>query len=426
MDAHGPNEEGCVAEARQPSVSSPGEATTFRDLSPRWSRLSTWIANVIGALILPMMFILAYALARQHHYGLPFVLTAILVPGWLSVLVVHEGGHWWVARRRAMTVTQVVIGPVEIQPRRRGVRIRLHRNRQRGVGGYVMAYPDPGRDMRRDLIALALGGPLANLAAALVLAVLAWWLGHSFAQAWCLLLGLLHLLAALFNLLPRSLNGAMVSDGLNVLRAYVNRVEDLPGATFMAINGRLLRGESAGDLPEALIRRLGEEPAPMPALHDWLTVYLALGAHELDAAEAALETLHARIDAYEEPIRQALGDLLIITQADCVFARALDRRGAEDLAAIAALDLDARGFWHAPQLAPRVRALAAALRGDSMAAREQLLRSRRHADNSAFASTVASEAGLRECIEAIIDEADIADGTAPARAPGAITQDASA
>jgi hypothetical protein len=424
MDAHRPDEEGTVAAAAEPcvsgsAVSSAGEASAFRDLSPRWLKVSSLVATFIGALILPLVFILAYALASQHRYGLSLVVAAVVLPGWLSVLIVHEGGHWWAARRRAMIVTHVVIGPVEILPRRRGVRLRLHRNRQRGVSGYVMAYPDSRRDLRRDLIALALGGPLANLAAAMLLGVLAWGLGHSFGQALCLLQALLHLAAALINLLPRVLNPAMVSDGLSALRAYFNRAEDLPGSTFMAINGLLLRGESVRDLPDALIRRLREEPAPMPVLEDWLAVYAALETEDLDAADAALETVRARIGAYEEPLRQALDHLLLMGRIDCVFARALQRRGDQDIASIQGLALDAREFWYVPHLAPRVRALAAALRGDRAEAYAQLLRSKRLADNSAIASTVANEARMRAYIEAIIDETGIGAGVTPA--PGAMT-----
>jgi hypothetical protein len=52
------------------------------------------------------------------------------------------------------------------------------------------------------------------------------------------------------------------------------------------------------------------------------------------------------------------------------------------------------------------------------------------ANNSAFASTVVSEARLRERIAAIIDEAgvgpDIGAGAAPVRGSVAITQDAGA
>ncbi|MGO1072974.1 M50 family metallopeptidase [Lysobacter sp. CA199] len=371
-------------------------------MSPRALAAFKSLAYVSWFALLPAVFILTYALAL--HYGWTVSLLAILLPGWLLKTILHECGHWWAARWRGMIVSQVVIACVELQPRRRGVRWRFTRLQLRGVGGYVLAYPDAAGDMRRDLMGLSLGGPLTNLIATTLCGAVAWRLGHSPAQTLWVLWGLLHLGAFLFNLIPHQLAGGLGTDGLMWMRAWLNRFEDLPGSSFMEMQGRILRGTALNDLPAGLSQRLLEEPEPMPAMHDWLRMYAALERGELEQARTDFQALCVRVEGYEEPMQLALDDLLTLCRADLAFAGALELDPSRALASLTALNLNARVFWYVPHVPPRLRALAAALRGDIAVARAQLTCAARYADNSPFLATVSSEARLRQRIEAIIEQ----------------------
>lgn len=399
-----------AAGAAPPAVAEAAAGKAFRDVSPRWLRAFKGLTHALWFVLLPAIFILTYALVS--HYGIGVGLLGVLLPGWLLALIVHECGHWAVARWRGMLVVQVVIVWLEIQPRRRGLRLRRVRARLRGTRGYVVSYPDPARDPRRDTMWFTLGGPLANAFAAALCGLTAWWLGRSPAQALWVLWGLLHLLGFVFNLIPRTLGDVLGSDGLAWARLRFNRFEDLPGAAFSLVQGHLLRGGAIDAVPAAAMRRLAQEPAPMPALHDWLSMAAALDAGRLGDAEIGFEGLCARIEAYPEPTRAGLVDLLMIAWTDLVFLRVLQRGDADDLAALDDLSLDPAMFWYLPHVPPRARALAAARRGDLATARAQLARSRRYADNSPFLATVSSEARLRERIEAII-AADAATDSPP-------------
>ena len=210
---------------------------------------------------------------------------------------------------------------------------------------------------------------------------------------------------------PTLLTGGVANDGLICVRAWLNRFEDIPGTAFMELQGRILSGTALRDMPAELLRRLLEEPEPMPAMHDWFQVHAALERGELEQAKAAFQALCARVEGYEEP--QIMEGLLTLCRADLAFASALESGRSEAATELSALNLKAPFFWYAPHLPPRVRALAAALRGEVSLARTHLADAQRYADNSPYATTVASEAQLRQRIEAIIERNAAIDTALP-------------
>lgn len=368
------------------------------DLSPRWQRFFRGLAAVVGGLMTFGIFLLFLGLGSQRELGFPFVILGMLVPGLLCVLILHEGGHWLAARLAGMKTVLIGLGWLEFQLRRRGARLRW-RKRPRGIGGYVIAHPDPKRDLRRSMMQLALGGPLMNLLAAAICGLIAIWLERSNAQAFWMLWALLHLSAGLLNLMP-SMIGAFATDGLTWLRAWRNRSDTLPGATFTALHGQIVHGESFADFPAELLQRLAEEPEPMPLLHDWLLCQSALQRRDLDEAMRLSARIRACFDAYDASMKAELADLLVLSWAEQLYTHAWAER---DPSLIETADLSSRTFWYAPHLIPRLRALAAALRGDRDGARLLLAVSRRYAEGAIESSLPAYEARLRGEIEALID-----------------------
>lgn len=377
----------------------------LRDLSPRaqrnWGRVAlAW--QTLGWLL--VLFLLL-TLASQLSYRLPAAVIMVLLPAYLSAVWVHEGGHWLAARRCGMAVASVGIGPLELQPRRRGVRVRLRsrRGRQRDYGGWVLAYPDPRRDLRRDAIALTRAGCAANLAFAAACAAIASLWPDTFGQTVWLLLAAMHGFIGALNLLPYAIGGHSPSDGLSLWRLRRNAYEDLPGSSVKRLFGHLSIGLDANALPPELMQRMAAEPEPAPLLLDWLAFAIALDRNDEAAAGAARQRVRERADACPPPLRESLADLLSLCDVQWAFYRALWHRGGEAAVELELINPRARWLWPMPSLAPRVRALAAALRGDGATARRWLERSRRYAENEPTPGMAAHEAALRERIAALID-----------------------
>lgn len=396
MDAAQPHDEAPPADAAAPAM---------RDLSPRaqrnWGRVAlAW--QTLGWVLLVLILLMV---ASQLSHGMAAAIVLVLVPAYLSAILVHESGHWIAARRCAMAVANVGIGPLELQPRRRGLRVRLRsrRGQQRDYGGWVLAYPDPRRDLRGDAIALAWGGCAANLAVAAVCAAVALLWQDAFGRTVALLLATMHGLVGALNLLPYPVGGHSPSDGLTLWRLRRNRYEDLPGASVKRFFGHLSMGLDPNDLPPELLRRMAAEDEPMPLLLDWLAFAIALDRNDEAAAGALRQRLRERVEACPQPLRESLADLLALCELHWAFHRALWHRGGAAAAELELLNPRARWLWPLPHLAPRVRALAEALRGDAARARHWLERSRRYVENDPTPGLAAYEAGLRERVAALID-----------------------
>ncbi|MET4727868.1 Zn-dependent protease [Lysobacter enzymogenes] len=394
------------ATAAESAAPPGGDAPALRDLSPRalrrWTYLSRfWLGATCGALVVA----LSELMAGPRPVPVALLLGASLLAV-ISVVPVHECGHWWVARLRRMAVAIVAIGPLELQPRRRGLRMRLRgrKSARRGLGGWVVALPDPRRDVRRDAMWMAAGGGLANLCFAAACLVAALLLPLSPLRSLLWPLAMMHIATGVLNLLPYLVGGHTPSDGLNLWRLSRNRYEDLPGWSLKLVLGHFAAGLPADRLDPALLRRMAAEPEPMPLMRDWLEFDVAqqAGAADDAARARALARMRERAAAYTPQQRESVADVLAISEVQEVFYRALGGGDREAVRALSALDLRQPTLWRVPQVAPRVRALAAALRGDAAAARVELERARRHAENDPVPAVAEHEAVLRERIVALL------------------------
>ncbi len=402
------------ATAAGPAARPGGDAPVLRDLSPRalrrWTYLSRfWLGAMWGALVVA----LSELMAGPRPVPVALLVGASLL-AMISVVPVHECGHWWAARLRRMAVAVVVIGPLELQPRRRGLRLRLRgrASARRGLGGWVVALPDPRRDVRRDAMWMAAGGSLANLCFAAACFVAALLLPLSPLRSVLWPLATVHIAIGVLNLLPYLVGGHTPSDGLNLWRLSLNRYEDLPGWSLKLVLGHFAVGLPADRLDPALLQRMAAEPEPMPLMRDWLEFEAAQQAGAAADAARALARMRERAAAYAPQQRESVADVLAISEVQDVFHRALGGGDREAEQALSALDLRQPALWRVPQVAPRVRALSAALNGDAAAARAELERSRRHAENDPVPGVAEQEAALRERIVALLRSAPATAGAA--------------
>ncbi len=401
------------------------------DLPAPWAGLCKRIGQGLGMVWLVLILMLLFGVTSSRGLDWPTALFVVMLPGYLLTLAVHEGGHWAVARWRGMVVLQVMIGTLELQPRRRGVRWRwVARGLSGGLGGWVQALPDPRRDIGRDLAWLAVGGAAANLAAAAVCACVAAWLGHSVGQAVALLWMLLHLALATVNLVPMLLPGPQFSDGLYVWHALRMRGggPKPPHWSWGEVQWRLLHGEPASALPPALLRSLERAPWPLPACVDWLGCCAALERMDLEASQAATERLQQRVDEHHRraaadplaataaapapppgeaaPVQDEADGLLTLCRLSHAFASAVVRpqQRPQALSDLLGHVEFASQLWSEPQLAPRIRAMIAALLDDPVQARRWLAKSRRLSENSQFPAVAVNDAQVRAQVEAVLAE----------------------
>jgi membrane-associated protease RseP (regulator of RpoE activity) len=96
---------------------------------------------------------------------------AVLLLNFPAILI-HELGHAWIAHRRGAHVLKIVALPFSYVAAERRVRIERHVP-SRDIGGYVSYVFRLRDETRRDRIAIAAAGPLANLlSGALVIGLL--------------------------------------------------------------------------------------------------------------------------------------------------------------------------------------------------------------------------------------------------------------
>lgn len=367
------------------------------------------------------MEILAGLLVALSAFGAAVACSSIVEPlsgfsallGWALLffgsvylaLAVHEFGHYLGARLRRMTVLAVAIGPVEFFPVVDGWRLRPRRREHaREVGGYVLAFPDPERPPRRDYAVMLLGGPLANLALALVLASMLATMEASYWQLLCIVLALLNFAGFSGNLLPYQTQ-SLVTDGLQLvqLRHWPSDTQTDPGLVWMRLIGRSLRGVTADELPENELRVLADRADALPLLDEWFRLKALQNRGEWRGVDEVERALNHRVSALDETQLIAMSrSFLPLLRAEIAFCRSM---ASSDACHVEAIGLAPTAQRDAPYLLPRLQALAAGLRGQTERSASAMERSRARAETSIDVSTRRCEARLRGYMQAIIDEA---------------------
>lgn len=301
--------------------------------------------------------------------GGPIAALALTLAHLALALCVHEGGHWLGARWDGLTVLLVRVLAVEIQPMRRGLRVRWSRQKRlRGLlGGYVFcadAVPPRGPRARLRMIAL---GPGANLLLAALAALVALLCIDS-PPAFGIALGMAssNLSMGLANLVPTL--RPMPSDGARLFMAWRGADESGPAFAYARLLALSVAGVPAEALPEADLASLEQQPMPMPLVALAYRLDRAQAAGDWAAATAMQAQLEALLAAHPQA-RTECAAVVALLRGELAFSQAMASGRADGLDAV----LNNREVaWYSPTLPARCRALQALFSGDEAGAEREL------------------------------------------------------
>ncbi len=257
------------------------------DAAPSRSR-GGWIMFAAGVVVMMIVLNSGLRLPAVSGDGVASTLVMaglLLLSLWLHI-VLHEGGHAIAGVARRMRVWAIGIGPWRLEHSPAGWRWR-HGGHVRGIGGFVMLLPRAGEAASRlDSIVHVLGGPLANLVAALAAALAASALDGGNAAAVLNVFAVAGVMLGVVNLLPFHVAGWR-TDGLNLL----DLVRGAPAATAYLRMSQLVAASHAGvrsrDWPDAWMPEGELGHSPMLALNaDLLRLGRAIDREDVDAARA--------------------------------------------------------------------------------------------------------------------------------------------
>jgi hypothetical protein len=344
------------------------------------------VAGLLVALLTCIVFS-----GRWKPYSI-FAGAFIFVIMYFITIAIHELGHLLAARSQGMTVMQVRLSVFDLLPSRRGWRIRRGRARF-AIAGFVLAYPDPTRPLRKQLMAMVAGGPLANILVAIVSCGIAWLFWPAMSAYPFLALAVLNASTGMLNLMPTA--QYLESDGMELLRWWHGIAEDHPYLAYSRLMGLSVSGVTAEKLPADVLAELAKLDMPMPLIVDWLEIKAAQNRGEWSAAARLETSVNARLADQPPAMIRGLADLISSTRYELAFSKAMECRTS---APLIAAQLTTNAQWFMPWLLPRGRALEAALCGDRAACEQLLAESRRHADASLDRALPISEASIRDAI----------------------------
>lgn len=352
-----------------------------------------WLTRGVQLLVMVVasVFGLGYGMAAlgDSSDAMP---GALLLWGvsYYPAMMVHELGHYLGARLAGMAVLRIQLSAVEILPQRRGFRWRWRPlQKQLQVGGYVLAFADPSRPPRQQIIALAAGGPGLNLAVAAVLALVAWIAPPHGVGWWWMVFAAMNAGLGVANLVPRQGKGGFRSDGLILLHALQHRLEISP---YMRLISLSVFGCTADRLPADDLALLEAQASPMRLVALWYRVKAHQNRGEwLEAAskKTALDDLVPSLDPAQASL---LVGLIACIGTEIAFSQAML---SKDASVLTAPLLPPKVAWEMPALWPRCLALRAALAGDIEQCVASLAVSRRMAENAIDRALPASEQMIR-------------------------------
>lgn len=349
--------------------------------SPAWLRFGASAGRVVACVLFSAGYLCDVAAVGgvAWVYFLPTLMVAIPIGR-----IAYESGRYVAARRSGMVVAVMRIGPVDVVPRRKGWHIRWKHYIHPLPAGYVHALPDPSRPLRMPMIRFALGGAVATVAfATLVASTIP--LFHTYVERWSMAGLAAALLIPVSSLFPNSLIPAspvLESGGVMAWRWWKHPPAEAWMARPLALS-RVLRGTPISALgPEDLDILLDESVSG---------TWYALKRHQQRGEWTRVTDLGHRIDTLipeHRYAKSAFAELIDVTRSEIAFAAAVTDRDATRLPTPDALR---RSRWGDSPLAARCAAWRAHLAGDGDAWRRAMDECIRIAENSVDRSLAASE-----------------------------------
>lgn len=351
-----------------------------------------WCLSLVG--FLGAMTLLEEAARNWFLPEVPLALGTVVLY-WLLTVLIHESGHALAAHRKGMRLMRLWAGPLDIMFQRRGFRWRLAKPAL-GLHGFVQAYPDPAVGLRSTMLGFVLGGPVANLLAALLTMLLAWGVDmerEGFIHAFVLINGV----AGIVNLIP--MLGGAASDGM-LLCFWGRHPPDAqsPSLAYLRLMSLSAFGTTADRLPPKLIDELDTQGALASLVVVWIRVKAAQNLGEWSTVEELERRQAQLLPGLSKGEQRTNKPLLALLGLELAFSRAMHEQRIESLGTF--------GFgkgvdWLAPHLRHRFAALEFALAGEWVGAEESLRRARRHAEASADGALAESESRIARHIRAL-------------------------
>jgi hypothetical protein len=342
-----------IADALIPLLGRLARARSFSFLQPR---------IVVGLAVAGFVLVPRFAdpLPRVVAAGLFAVCLLVLCA--VVVTAIHEIGHFAGAWAGEMRVDLIAVAPVAFALR--GDRWKVRRWDSWQVPGLVIAGPRDSDDLRRRLLLMILGGPLASFLSGMFFLLLSSgfdshvWVKFAFS-----VLAILSLASSVTSLWPRPVHGLMTDGGIAI--SLLRR--DPQGVRFMAIE-RLYAAAWNGQRPRHWYEAVVAEAVSVPdgSFADACGRYFSyLAAVDEGDTERAAADIRALIGTLQT-VPPALATDMAAEAAFFVLAH--EELAAEQRAAMTTLVPRACGGCEA---LPRLRALILLDAGDPSGARDQ-------------------------------------------------------
>lgn len=222
------------------------------------------------------------------------------------VLLTHELGHLLAGKLAGMRPFLLITGPLKIMATNRGLQVGLNTNLSL-AGGLAACMPVGTHHLRRRLLLMAAGGPLASLfsgilmllASRLLVEMTHWHLAF-------MVFGWTSLAIFVVTMIPTKTSGFM-TDGAQILSLWRGGEDVQQRALITIIQAESMRGVRPRDYsPEILEHLLAVRTTPLSnALADLIGYYYHLDRGEIDLAGASLEKALSVQEQLPEGIKQA-------------------------------------------------------------------------------------------------------------------------
>lgn len=237
-------------------------------------------------------------------FPLPQIILMAAAALFLS-LFTHELGHLLAGKLAGMRPFLLIIGPLKVFATQNGLQIGLNRNLAL-AGGLAACLPQTPAHLKRQLLIMAAGGPLASLLGGLSGMGLFFMLpSESFWKYGGFVFGLIALAIFVVTSIPGKTSGFQ-TDGGQILSLLQGSLEVEQRALLVILQAESIQGTRPRDWSADLLHRLLEMRTPplLESAAQFMKYYHALDSSNLSAAEQALQALLACAAQLPEGLKQ--------------------------------------------------------------------------------------------------------------------------